>query len=1131
MVRSERRLPALALFGAGLLGLLLWGNSAAFSQGFSAAISGVVRDASGAVIPDATVTARHTETGLTRTTATGANGGYNLPSLPVGPYELTVEKPGFRQLVRGGLTLAIAQEVVLNLTLEVGQVTQTVEVTGEAPIVNTTTSSTSGLITEDQIKNMPLNGRSFEQLLTLNTGTVDNKTHGAGNSFSVAGKRPETNRFMINGVDIVGDNATGQQIAPLGSSGYVLGVDAVREYNVVGHTYGAEYGKRAGGQISVVSNSGTNQLHGSAFEYLRNSSLDARNFFDAEVAPFRRNQFGGSLGGPIFRDKMFFFGNYEGFRERLGVSRNVVVPDLQARAGFLPCNVVHTTAAARTANCQSGLNTYIPVPNLARGMLPFIQHYWPAPNGELETTLDGLLTGTARYRANPSQPRNEDFGMGRFDYNISNSDSLSSNLMVDRGVQLNVADNPIFQGNQPRNTYSISVQETHVFSPTILNVGSFGWTRALGQNLGNTIVGKETPPELLLMSGGERNGPGAFNLGGGQTTNVVAGIVTANGNNFHFNRRQNYTGSNDLKMTMGRHNLSMGVWYMRLSQTAFSSAQNSSGNFGFQGLLAFLQDNPNQFLGAVNPQPLYFTSTEAAWYFQDEIKLRPNLTIRLGLRDEMTTGWNSPERRAANYLFTDGVINTTPHIGRSPFVENHATALWQPRVGVAWDPTGTGQWAVRAGFGIHNDLQDNLAHRLNSNPPFNARLQIAGTATDPVNGLRMLQIIPIDIGSAPPPYCTSLDASGRNAPAGCAVYAPGGLDPVMRTPTIQQWSLEIERAITSDLAVQVGYMGHQAYHISTSVDQNTILSVRCENPAGCLAGGTLAASQRNVVPQGTEYIPVGTRPNRFVGSTQGWYYFGTSSYHAFNVSLTKRARGGLSFKSNYTWSKILDINSAILQPSSDNDPVLLYNRQNPRLSKGVGSYSLTHQFNTNVSYALPFGRGKLIGGGAAGVADRIIGGWQLHSIFGVQSGFPITPLVGSNRSGNGDTRFPDRPDMNPNFTGPVVLGVDSWKKTGLYYNPEAYLRPLAGTFGNSARGRFRGPGLWNLDMSLFKSIPITEQWNLQFRAEAFNILNHANLNTPLGPLFDGPNYSELAGDITDTANRERQIQFALRLEF
>src|SRR3989475_8712813 len=313
-MRTRTDLHVLLRVGTGIVGLIALGSCLALAQGSTAAISGVVRDATGAVVPGASVTAKHIESGLTRTVGTNENGDYKMPSLPVGPYELTTDLPGFKQQVRRGINLAVGQEAVVNLTLEVGSNAEQVTVTQEAPLVNSTVSSTSGLINEGQIKNMPLNGRSFEQLLTLNTGTVNNNVHSGGSSFSVGGKRTESNRFMINGVDYVGDNATGQYIAPQGASQQLLGVDAVREYNVIGYTYGAEYGNRAGGQITVVTTSGTNQWRGSVFEYLRNSAFDARNYFDytdrngdgkADAAAFKRNQFGGSLGGPIIKDKMF----------------------------------------------------------------------------------------------------------------------------------------------------------------------------------------------------------------------------------------------------------------------------------------------------------------------------------------------------------------------------------------------------------------------------------------------------------------------------------------------------------------------------------------------------------------------------------------------------------------------------------------------------------------------------------------------------------------------------------------------------------------------------------------------------------------------------------------------------------
>jgi hypothetical protein len=1124
----------------GMVVVLVLGNCLVVAQNFSGTISGVVRDASGAVIPQATVSVRNTETGQTRIAETGVNGSYTVPSLPVGPYELTVEKPGFRQLVRSGITLSVGQEAALNLTLEVGNVTQTVEVTGEAPLVNTTLSETSGLITEGQLKDMPLNGRSFHQLMLLNPNTVDNRSNSGAASFSVAGKRTENNRWTMNGVDYIGDNSTGQQIAPNGLSGQLLGIEAVREFNVLGPTYGAEYGKRSGGQVTAVTISGTNQLHGTVFEYLRNSALDARNFFDTEdrngdgkidATPLKRNQFGASLGGPIIRDKMFLYGNYEGYRQRRGESSDEFVPSAQARQGLLPCYIA-TPAACPASAGLAARNAYVPVPNLEPRQLPYAKLFYPEPNGG-EVFRDGLATGIARATSNPVRRTEEDYGLARFDYNVSSADSVSANFSVDEGRDSDPEDNTLLRGADTRDLYLLSVQETHIFSPTILNVATFG-TSTSGA-VSNSVFTTQIPENLIFLKGENRTSPGAIVIGGGATAAQASSLVSPNPQNPYFNNREYYTASNDLSMTRGRHNLKMGVWFQRIRQNAFSSAQQNAGTANYPTVLAFLQDVQTSFGFQANPTELSFRSTQAAWYFQDEIKLRPNLTVRLGLRDESTTGWNEANGHSANYLYDpNGVIQLNPLIGRSPFVENHAIALWQPRVGVAWDPGGTGKWAVRAGFGIHNDLQDNLTHRLNSNPPFAARVTIENT---PLHSL-----IPITSAGGAPASCR---AGSPLVPPACSTFAPGGLDPVMHTPTIQEWSLTVEREITQDFAVQIGYVGSQSYHVSTSMDMNTIRPVRCENPAGCLSGGVLAASDRVTVPQGTEYVPWAPRvdaagsfrgyqprPNPYVNSTQTWMYLGTASSHGGHISLLKRARAGLTFKTNYTFSKAIDLDSAILSTSATNDPATILNPYNLKLNRGVASYSIAHVFNTNSSYELPFGSGKAFGGSATGWVDKVIGGWQWNGILTVQGGFPITPWLSVNRSGNGDSRLPDLPNYNPNFTGDIILGVDGIKKDGRYLDPNAFVQPLSGTFGNVSRGSFRGPGFFQVDTSFFKRVPLTERFNMQFRAEFFNLLNHVNFDTPSPVLFSGANYAGSAGVVNETiAGNERQIQFALRLEF
>src|SRR3989442_157363 len=339
VMRMRTDLHVLVRVGTAIVGLIALASCLVFAQGSTGAISGVVRDASGAVIPGVTVTAKHIESGLTRSAVSSETGGYNFQLLPVGAYEISTELPGFKQEIRRGINLVVGQEAMVNLTLEVGAPAESVTVTGEAPIVNTTLASTAGLVNESQIKDLPLNGRSFDQLLTLTTGTVNytSNVNLQGNFFSVVGRRPEENTFSINDVEDIGSNSAGQPIGPYGASGQVLGVDTVRELNSLWHSNGEGYGKRAGGHVSIVTSSGTNQLHGSLFEYLRNSALDARNFFDDTIgaAPFKRNQFGGSLGGPLKKDKAFLFGNYEGFRQRLATSSVAFVlgqlPDLRWR--------------------------------------------------------------------------------------------------------------------------------------------------------------------------------------------------------------------------------------------------------------------------------------------------------------------------------------------------------------------------------------------------------------------------------------------------------------------------------------------------------------------------------------------------------------------------------------------------------------------------------------------------------------------------------------------------------------------------------------------------------------------------------------------------------------------------------
>src|SRR5262247_1042683 len=468
-----------------LAGFILVGSSLCGWAQVNATISGRIEDQTGAAVGGAAVTVKSLETGAARTVTTDETGNYRVLSLPLGQQEVRAEKPGFRSAVRTGINLVVGQEAVVNLKLDVGQVTQEINVAADTPLVDTTTANVSGFVGERQIKELPLNGRSFDNLITLNPGSINYtyKSPGTvtsqGNTFSVAGRRPLENIFLLNGIEYTGSSQLSN--TPGGVSGNLLGIDAVREFNVLTGTYSAEYGKRAGAQVTAVTQSGTNQFHGSVFEFLRNSALDSRTIFDlnptpgaeSKPAPFRRNQFGASLGGPIKQDRLFFFGNYEGFRHRLAITNPAVVPDQQVRKGLIP---------------NPGTGVYAPVSNPKQEMLDYFR-FWPDPNGpEIFVPSNSppvgcsspclVPSGSAYSYNSPKQEINEDFGTVKGDYNFRNDDSLSVSYTIDDGNNRSPLADPLF-GNYIRlRSHVASIRQTHIFSLRHLNTFTFGFSRA-----------------------------------------------------------------------------------------------------------------------------------------------------------------------------------------------------------------------------------------------------------------------------------------------------------------------------------------------------------------------------------------------------------------------------------------------------------------------------------------------------------------------------------------------------------------------------------------------------------------------------------------------------------------------------
>ena len=441
------------------VGVVFFVSQLSWGQGSMGTISGAVRDASGAVIPRVAVTLTNLDTGITRTVTTNAQGRYNAPTLPLGNYQVRAEVAGFQAGVRTGIVLTVGQEAVVDFALRVGEVTQTVEVTGEAPLVETTSGAVSGLVGEQQMRDLPLNGRSFDQLIALQSGTILLTTsgsgsfnHGGGKQYSIHGARGRSNKFYQDGIEVSGPGSTSDQ--PGSMAGLNLGVEAIREFRVLTNSYSPEYGKRAGAAVITVTRGGTNSFHGSAFEFLRNSALDARNFFDrGTIPPFRRNNVGGSLGGPLRKDKTFFFMTYEGLRQSLGLSNVAVVPDQNARNGFVPG--------------PGGTLTNVGV---APRAAPYLELY-PLPNGSV------LGDGTGLYFNSPAQITNEDYGLARVDHTFSDSDSAFITYNIDRANQKRPLLVPVFANLDTTGSHVVTLAETHIFSPALLNDLRFGFNR------------------------------------------------------------------------------------------------------------------------------------------------------------------------------------------------------------------------------------------------------------------------------------------------------------------------------------------------------------------------------------------------------------------------------------------------------------------------------------------------------------------------------------------------------------------------------------------------------------------------------------------------------------------------------
>ena len=737
-------------------------GSAADAQTVGASLRGTVTDSTGAALPGATVTILNVGTSASRELQTDSAGRYTAPLLPPGDYELHVTLTGFQPQVRRGLRLTVGQDAALDFRLELGTVSEEVLVTANAPGVDLTSGAVSGLVTDKQIRDLPLNGRSFQQLALLQVGVTAALT--AGNDvvggrtpkISINGARPEQNNFLLDGTDI--NNVYNK--TPGSVAGVLLGVDAVLEFQVLTNAYSAEFGRSAGGVINAVTRSGSNVLHGSAFEFHRNSALDAKNYFDPKNTPipdFKRNQFGATLGGPLLRDRTFYFAAYEGLIERLGITGLTNVPDLDARRGVL---------AGRPVELHPAIPRYI-------------QTFFPEPNGR---SVGG---GIAEHLFTKTQPTDEHFGQGRVDHRIGDSDQLFVRYTISNGkVDRHPPNKPpvAFIKESSRNQY-VTAEHQHVFSPAVLNTVKFGINRSV--SLADNVSTVDVPADMSWLPGEPM---GYF---------TIQGVVIEALGDYRLprnDRLNNFQWGDTLYVTRGAHSMKVGgqAQYLQFNQET-TSQRGAIVNFA--NLESFLTGRPfgADFAvpGLIDPVRNY-RQWLFGFFFQDDIRLNTRVSLNAGLRYEFVTVPTEANGKISNLR---NVMDSQVTIG-DPWHDNPSLKNFAPRLGVAWDPFGDGKTSVRGGFGLFHDeiLPKYYFFSGSLNPPFTTRTSIAT-----------------------PPFPNIVAEFDRNAPIRAQLQT---VNFDLQTPYMMQFNANIQRALPGNVDVMLGYVGSRGKNLIRLGDAN-----------------------------------------------------------------------------------------------------------------------------------------------------------------------------------------------------------------------------------------------------------------------------------------------------------------------
>jgi hypothetical protein len=1146
--------------------LMPW-ETRTYAQVVGATLSGTVTDATGAILPNVHVSITNTATGITRGIAVDAVGFYTAPNLLPGTYEVTFSASGFATQVSSGVTLTVGAQQVLNVSLRVGQISQQVNVTGEAPTVELASSALNAVVEAPTIVGLPLNGRSWTDLASLQPGVAGVETQvpfgdsgrgnrGFGAQIIISGSRPTQNNYRLDGISL-NDYSNGGPGSVLGGN---LGVDAVEEFSVLTSNFSAEYGKTSGGVVNAISRAGTNRLHGSAYEFFRNSALDARNFFDPPTIPaFRRNQFGSSIGGPIRKDKTFFFGDYEGIRQSKGVGRLDTVPSLAARGiapgGTTPSQVAVVGGSPLPGPGQPGAAPHPdPVTHIDAAVLPYLRMY-PLPNGPAIAGTD-----TANYNFVGHRIVKEDFFTIRVDHHFSQKDSVFGTYMFDRTPF--TSDEPlgvVLLGALTKRQI-VAIEETHTFTQDLVNTVRLGYNRDTADN--------NRPVKAILPAAGDHSLaaiPGRYataclcpNVG----TFMEGGL---GGTPTYLYRWNSYQVYDDAFLIRGRHSLKFGFGFERDQDNQLVTGDRN-GQFAFGSMQALLTNQPGKIRitppGLLTERSLRQSIVGA--YLQDDWRFRPSLMLNLGLRYEMSTVPFDTHGETSNlYNLTDAQPHcgtlVTGCMGTGPFFYNPTLRGFAPRVGFAWDPfsngSAKGKTAVRGGFGIFDSL-----------PLLYQYLTLIGQSAP---FFQLIAAGNLPAGSFPSGAFNfvTTPGNGKSTPQ----YA--ALETHPKRNYVMQWSLNIQRELTHDLTATIGFVGSHGVHQPFRVDDAdvvlpTLTSAGYLFPKVDVLGNLYDSTNCHETDRNATANPQCNPPSKLndkAGDIRYMNWAASSFYDALQLGVVKRLNRGFQIQGSFTWQKSIDNNSGVIAGDQFSNSVSSLDWWDLRLSRGLSDYNVGRTLVINAIWLVPSFKSL------SGPLAWPLSGWQLSAVFKANDGVPFSALFGAQGAdprgtlSSDDYAYPSSvPGCNPidlnfrnNPSGPLYINP----KTSCFTVPmapnQAFWKancdpapPSVGAAlgpgdlscfnlrGNVGRNTLVGPGLTNLDFSVFKNNyirRISESFNVQFRAEFFNILNHANFNVP--SLGDG-NTNMLNGDgtvngsaglLTQTTTDPREIQFALKL--